>query len=644
MSAIPRELRDLDQWVVYRIEQRNGKATKVPYQPDGQLASTTDPSTWLTRQQARDAEGFAGTGFVFTEQDEYCGVDLDHCRDPETGQIEKWARAIINDLNSYAEVSQSGEGVHIICRAKLPPGNRVKKLKDRRQVEVYDTGRYFVMTGQHLPNTPRDIHDRQAEIDALHERLFAKREPEPRDGYEQAAQHTDDELIAKAQRAKNGEAFRRLWVGDRTGYESDSEADLALCRRLAFWTNRDAERIDRLYRRSGLLRPKWDEWRGNETYGERTMRHVVTARAGDASDAIGGEPVDFDAPDTPPTPIVDRLIMRDQIALLVDDEGQGKSFLAEAIASHVHAGARLADRRVQRGAVVLLDGQMGAPRLRRRFALLYRGLASVAARKRQSDPEAMFDKLRTAYGYPYVVDCRSSPINILTDAGRLALLKHGKEAERRAKRPLSLLIIDTRDQLLGDAEISNPDVAERFYRVLRAFQDQFEPTPAVLVLVNARKRTQGKAINWPTQRVAGATRWKDLADTIFTLHVKRAADRRTLERVTVWAAKDRDDTATELTLDVVNRDGGTVFGAADPDVIYFPDAGGRPTKTDAGIVAIRQGLERHGEMGKPELRLWCKKTHDLGEHTVNKALDSMEAAGDVAIDTSHKPHTVRLGT
>src|SRR5687768_1309928 len=103
----------LDQWVIWRIETRNGKETKVPYQPlrPGLRASTTDSRTWASYDAAIEATDEAdGIGFVFAANDEYMGIDLDKCRDPGIGAIEEWATEIMDDLRSYTEVSPSGQG------------------------------------------------------------------------------------------------------------------------------------------------------------------------------------------------------------------------------------------------------------------------------------------------------------------------------------------------------------------------------------------------------------------------------------------------------------------------------------------------------------------------------------------------------
>ena len=208
------------------------------------------------------------------------GVDLDDCREPESGFIDDGAQATIEQLNSYTEVSPSGRGVHILVTGELPPGGNKTE-----GVEMYSQGRYFTVTGQHVAGTPLAVEARSAELAALHLQLFGTQRSsvslptvksvgstEPH----ASVSVSDDELLAKMKAANNGQRFERLWRGEWQGeYPSQSEADLALCATLAFWTGRDAERMDQLFRESGLYRPKWDELRGSQTYGERT---IATAR------------------------------------------------------------------------------------------------------------------------------------------------------------------------------------------------------------------------------------------------------------------------------------------------------------------------------------------------------------------------------
>jgi len=133
LESIPDELKQLSQWVVHR--------DKKPYNPaTGQLASTTDPKTWGSFEQSVEvARRFDGIGFVFTKDDPYVGIDLDKVIEDDV--IEDWAEEIVNDLNSYTELSPSGRGVHIIVRSDLTVGAK------KGRVEAYSHSRYFTMTG-----------------------------------------------------------------------------------------------------------------------------------------------------------------------------------------------------------------------------------------------------------------------------------------------------------------------------------------------------------------------------------------------------------------------------------------------------------------------------------------------------------------
>lgn len=147
LDNIPEELRRRPQWLVWKLEKRDVKPTKVPYIAGGVgRASSTDSETWRSFDEAVAAlqtGRYDGVGFVFTSGDPYAGVDLDGCRDPETGVLEQWATEIVRNLDGYAEVSPSGKGVHIIVRGKAPN-------KKRSRVEAYSSGRYFTMTGRVL--------------------------------------------------------------------------------------------------------------------------------------------------------------------------------------------------------------------------------------------------------------------------------------------------------------------------------------------------------------------------------------------------------------------------------------------------------------------------------------------------------------
>jgi putative DNA primase/helicase len=147
LDCLPEELRQRRQWVVWKLEERDGKPTKVPYIAGGSgKASSTDSLTWRSFEeavQALETGRYNGIDFVFSSGDPFAGIDLDDCRDPETGELEEWAEKIVENFGGYAEVSQSGTGVHIIIKGKAPN-------KKRGKVEAYSLERFFAMTGQVL--------------------------------------------------------------------------------------------------------------------------------------------------------------------------------------------------------------------------------------------------------------------------------------------------------------------------------------------------------------------------------------------------------------------------------------------------------------------------------------------------------------
>jgi hypothetical protein len=236
------------------------------------MARSTDAATWesfgtaLAWYQANRTR-IDGIGFVFATDDAFAGIDLDDCRDPQTGAILPWAIQVIAAIGSYAEISPSGTGVKLFVKGRIPAGGNRKG-----NIEMYDSGRYFAVTGRRLENAPATVEPRQAELDQLHARIF--------NGPEAAknAAFPDEEIVRLAGKAANGEKFRRLWAGEVSCYGSASEADLALCGMLAFWTGPDAARIDAMFRRSGLMRAKWDEKRGDQTYGQLTIAKALAGR------------------------------------------------------------------------------------------------------------------------------------------------------------------------------------------------------------------------------------------------------------------------------------------------------------------------------------------------------------------------------
>ena len=287
-DRVPAALRRLEQWVVWRSEETARGPTKIPYRPrqPGVRASTRDRSNWSDLETAltavRDHSDLAGIGFVLSADDPFVGIDLDDVLDPSIGAVAPLAARAIRRLDTYTETSPSGTGVHLILEGSLAG------LVGRKHgnVEVYEDGRYLTVTGAVLGGHDR-IEARQAELEAFHAFAFPQRVSgrggprgasgehagERPDGFEDAAELSDYELLDRMFASRRGGEIEALYEGETEGYPSHSEADLALASHLAWWTDYDRERTDRIFRGSELYRSKWDErhYGDGRTYGEGTL-------------------------------------------------------------------------------------------------------------------------------------------------------------------------------------------------------------------------------------------------------------------------------------------------------------------------------------------------------------------------------------
>lgn len=276
--SYPQELMERKQWVNWRRipDKDGGRDKKMPYNPiTGKGAQSNNPATWTDYATAADAlerYGFTGLGFMFSKDDDLVGVDVDHCYDPETKVFNDTAKTIIERQPTYMEFSPSGTGIHLFFKGTMPgTGNKNPKTG----VEMYEHTRYFTMTGKKLDGATDTIavdNGTLAWIQEIYIRTPKKQKTKSKKGA--PVQLSDDDLLELARGADNGEIFTKLWDGVwQDDYASQSEADMALCCRLAFWSGKDKEQMDRLFRQSGLFRGKWDEKHhaGGATYGEETI-------------------------------------------------------------------------------------------------------------------------------------------------------------------------------------------------------------------------------------------------------------------------------------------------------------------------------------------------------------------------------------
>lgn len=279
---IPIELIEKDNWCVFRKEwqREKNKFTKRPFNANtGQLAKANDPSTWCDFETALSVvDKYDGLGYFF--DGEHYGVDLDNIPSEivryQNGDYENNILAdFIDTLTSYAEISPSGKGVHIICKGQLPPGGRRKG-----DIEMYNTGRFFTVTGQRIGDYKQVFDDDMGKINYLHHKYIGEKDipiQELSQIEEDGNNLTVEEVIEAAKNGKNHVRFSVLYEGDWSEfYASQSEADMAFANDLAYWTARDYEKMDAIFRKSNLYREKWDEKHGNSTYGYQTLIKAIS--------------------------------------------------------------------------------------------------------------------------------------------------------------------------------------------------------------------------------------------------------------------------------------------------------------------------------------------------------------------------------
>ncbi len=400
---LPARLREQGLFCCWRYEERGGKKTKVPYNPrTGGRAQSTNPATFAPLDvalAAAERDGYAGVGVgVFGSLG---AIDIDHCVN-EDGELSPMAYDIMDTIQGYTEFSPSGKGLRILFT--VPEGFQYDKARyyinnQKAGLEVYIAGatqKFVTVTGNAL-TSGLDLEERGEQLRAVLEKYMVRPQaktptpsaaPAPRDwdGQIGRVDLDDQTLIRRAISSRGGAKFSALWAGDTTGYESHSEADMALCNALAFWTNKDPARMDRLFRQSGLFRPeKWDRSTAGSTYGAITIQNAIAStQQGYDPEAYRQQSAaqDFapvqeakpklvracDVPYEPPRWTIAPYFQRGKGTLVQGDNGTGKTAFLCAIAAHVTTGIPLLGLPIAApGDVVLLSVEDDLPVLRGRI-------------------------------------------------------------------------------------------------------------------------------------------------------------------------------------------------------------------------------------------------------------------------------------
>ena len=272
LELIPQTLRRLPRWIWWDKHKKPHSAVT------GELIDPTNPKCGVSYEEAVDymmlEPSASGLGFILGEG--VAGIDIDGAFD-ETGCLHSDASAIVEMMKPcYMERSPSGSGIHILGFGTKSSAACKKPLQASKLLEVYDKDRYFTVTGDRLPESETDLTDLTPRLLSLCDRYLPGIKSKEASVPMTEDVWTDREVLDSIRQSpSHAFIFEDLWNGDLAKHNGDhSSADAALVERLLFFSGGNELQVDRLFRQSALMRDKWDEMRGNKTYGELTIGRI----------------------------------------------------------------------------------------------------------------------------------------------------------------------------------------------------------------------------------------------------------------------------------------------------------------------------------------------------------------------------------
>jgi hypothetical protein len=319
VDGIPATMRPYAQFFPWRwCLNDDGHPTKVPKWFEKNLETgkfetysirANLPENWhpfeevagLVEANQKALRPFLGLAFRFAPSDPFAFIDLDHCRNRDTGEVESWALEIVRRLDSYTEISPSGTGMKIIIRG-TKPGPRCRNRNRPHSPEIYDHTQFSTLTGNRLSlpglELPADVQDRQAELEALYAETFPE---ETGAGQERKARAAGGPVPpARAADVSDEWVIGRLAERPYRHGPNKSEDDLRLCNLIAYYVGPDPARIEHILFAAPARRAKW----ARKDYVARTIDRVIEYQAArgfyadlraDLGDIGPAEPADVEA-------------------------------------------------------------------------------------------------------------------------------------------------------------------------------------------------------------------------------------------------------------------------------------------------------------------------------------------------------------
>ena len=289
--SIPAELQAYPYWCVWKYIERGGKKTKPPFNPNnhnnGDSSDKAAFGDFMTANMALITNQYQGLGIgIF---DNIAAIDIDDCID-EQGEYTETAQDIIKIMDSYTELSPSNQGIRVLFYVSdfKYKSDMYYIMNRSKKLEIYVAGatkKYVTVTGNSINDKP--ISNREKELQIILDKYMqrpnnssaARKKEIEAESSSKALNRpisdenmSNDEILAVASKQPK---FAKLWRGDYSAYHSQSEADQALCNYLAFYSIKDAYKMDSLFRQSGLMRDKWDRKQSGTTYGRLTIEKAI---------------------------------------------------------------------------------------------------------------------------------------------------------------------------------------------------------------------------------------------------------------------------------------------------------------------------------------------------------------------------------
>lgn len=281
---IPQELKFDALWCCWKLNERG----KVPYDVvHGTLAKSNDKNTFysfmtvLKHSQkylkfSQDGKQIGGIGLgIFNG---FSAIDIDHCVDVN-GNISSMALEIIDYCQSYTEFSPSGTGIRIIFKTDFKNFDKIKYYTNNQKIglEVYiegATNKFVTMTG----NVYYSSNIATVDIEYILNKYMLKNQPKQKVN-EETGEIIDFEFDIDKFLLKDSK-LNELWNAQASGsYGNESETDLALCNKLAFYCRKNYDLIEEYFERSPYFKSKDDKhknkWLTRKDYRQMTIQKAI---------------------------------------------------------------------------------------------------------------------------------------------------------------------------------------------------------------------------------------------------------------------------------------------------------------------------------------------------------------------------------